>query len=75
MICLPSLLLIVACGASDLSPISAARGPYFLCDDRVVADRWEVERFVAQLKRHPANPLITREFPWEGTGPHMGGTV
>jgi hypothetical protein len=40
-----------------------------------VEDRWLVERFVIQPKRHSANPLIEREHPWEGSGPHMGGSV
>lgn len=75
MMSVASMLVVLACGAAGLSPISAAKGPYFFCDDRVVADRWGVERFVVQPERHPANPLITRKFPWEGTGPHMGGTV
>lgn len=55
--------------------LTAAKGPYFLCDERVVEDRWRIERFVAPLDRHPANPLIVRDRPWEGTGPHMGGSV
>ena len=55
--------------------IGAAKGPYFLCDDRVVEDRWLLERFVVPPTRHPKNPLIVRDKPWEGTGPHMGGSV
>ncbi|MBI4559157.1 MAG: hypothetical protein HY706_16350 [Candidatus Hydrogenedentes bacterium] len=55
--------------------ISAAQGPYFLCDSRVVEDRWLVERFVVSPQRHPKNPLIVRDRPWEGTGPHLGGSV
>ena len=55
--------------------ISAAKGPYFVCDSRVVEDRWQLERFGVPPKRHPKNPLIVREHPWEGTGPHMGGSV
>jgi hypothetical protein len=55
--------------------VSAAKGPYFVCDSRVVEDRWQLERFVVPPKRHPKNPLIVREHPWEGTGPYMGGSV
>jgi hypothetical protein len=55
--------------------ISAAQMPYFLCDDRVVEDRWGIERFVVPLERHSENPLIVLENPWEGSGPHMGGTA
>lgn len=55
--------------------IGAAKGPYFLCDSRVVEDRWLVERFVVTPKRHAGNPLIVAKHPWEGSGPHSGGTV
>jgi hypothetical protein len=55
--------------------ISAATGPYFLCDERVVEDRWLVERFVVPPRKYSGNPLIVREFPWEGSGPHLGGSV
>ncbi|MCC6487085.1 MAG: hypothetical protein IT364_06255 [Candidatus Hydrogenedentes bacterium] len=65
----------LAAGPEEAWRVTAAHGPYFLCDDRVVADRWMAERFVVPLARHPGNPLITRDKPWEGTGPHMGGTV
>jgi hypothetical protein len=61
--------------ADDSYWISAVKGPYFLCDRRVVEDHWLVERFVVQPRRHPKNPLIVREHPWEGTGPHIGGSV
>ena len=71
LLCLPSL----AAAADANYRITAAHGPYFVCDRRVVEDYWNVERFVSPLVRHTRNPLIVREFPWEGTGPHMGGSV
>ena len=55
--------------------VAAAKGPYFLCDDRVTEDRWMVERFAAPLVKHPNNPLITKTGEWEGSGPHMGGSA
>ncbi len=55
--------------------VSAAKGPFFLCDRRVVEDYWMVERFVRRPHRHPKNPLLVRNRPWEGTGPYLGGTV
>lgn len=55
--------------------VSAAHGPYFACDKRVVEDRWLVERFIVPPQRYANNPVVTREFPWEGTGPHLGGSV
>lgn len=55
--------------------VSAALQPYFLVDDRVVEDRWMLERFAPPLAKHGANPLITKTGEWEGSGPHMGGSV
>ena len=46
-----------------------AKGPYFVCDDRVIEDRWKIVRFVVHLNRHPDNPIILKEHPWEGRGP------
>lgn len=68
-----ALLLVMRLGAAEFD--FPAKGPYFLIDDRVVEDRWMVERFVATLQRHPGNPVMRAEFPWEGTGPHLGGSV
>lgn len=55
--------------------ISAAKGPYFLVDPRVVEDHWLVERFIVPPTRSEKNPLITKTFEHEGTGPHAGGSV
>ena len=52
-----------------------AIGPYFLCDERIIEDRWQIERFVVPLQRCPENPVLFKEHPWEGTGPHAGGSV
>jgi hypothetical protein len=48
-----------------------AKGPYFVCDDRVIEDRWKIERFVVQLKRYADNPIIVADYPWEGSGPNV----
>ncbi len=55
--------------------VGAVKGPYFLCDSRVAEDRWQLERFTAPLQKHPDNPLIIKEYDWEGTGPLMGGSA
>ena len=67
--------LAVIAGADASYRVSAAKGPYFLCDERVIEDRWLIERFVVPPVKHSANPLIIRDHAWEGTGPHMGGSV
>ncbi len=55
--------------------VAAAKGPYFVCDDRVSEDRWLLERFVVPLHKDLRNPLLVKEYAWEGSGPHMGGSV
>ena len=55
--------------------VEAKKGPYFLCDERVVEDRWLVDRFVVPLKKHSSNPLVAKDHDWEGTGPLMDGSV
>lgn len=67
---------VLAAAETDRSHLIAAQsGPYFVCDQRVVEDHWLVERFVVPPVRYSKDPLIVRDKPWEGTGPHMGGTV
>jgi hypothetical protein len=68
-------IVVVSLAADPSYQIGAAKGPYFVCDDRVVMDRWLAERFVVQPKRFGNNPIMQREFPWEGSGPHLGGSV
>jgi len=76
MIATASVFWLAAAAGEDTSyRISAAHGPYFVCDRRAVEDYWNIERFVMPLTRYAKNPLIVREYPWEGTGPHMGGSV
>jgi len=55
--------------------VSAAKAPYFLIDSRVTEDHWQIERFAPEWRKHPDNPLITTTGDWEGSGPHMGGSV
>lgn len=55
--------------------ISAAQGPYFVVDDRVIEDRWLIDRFSVTLHKVSAEPLLRKQSDWEGTGPHAGGSV
>lgn len=61
-------LLVAPLSAALDYQVSAAKGPYFLCDTRVLEDRWLLDRVSPPFKKHPANPLMVREFEWEGTG-------
>jgi len=75
----PFIVLCVACMVEARGDttyrVGAVKGPYFLCDDRVVEDRWLLDRVVVPLKKHGAQPLVTRDHAWEGTGPLMHGAV
>lgn len=71
--CLPTFALTTEAEAKYR--ITAATGPYFFCDPRVLEDYWGVERFVVPLHRHGDKPLLVTTDPWEGSGPHAGGTV
>jgi hypothetical protein len=52
------------------------KGPYFPCDERIIEDRWKVERFVVELQRYAANPIMVKDQHIEGkVGPMSGGTV
>ncbi len=52
-----------------------AIGPYFIIDDRIIEDRWMIERFVVPLEKYSDNPVVKKDLPWEGTGTLLGGTV
>ncbi|MCA9025044.1 MAG: hypothetical protein KDA86_07510 [Planctomycetaceae bacterium] len=60
---------------ADGYQIQAAKGPYFLCDERVTEDRWLAERFVVPLTKQGDEPLIVKEHEWEGSGPYLNGSV
>ncbi len=75
------LLLVAVCPALAAAPnhaggsccdweyrVSAAKGPYFLCDTRVLEDRWLLDRVSPPFQKYPGNPVMVRAFPWEGTG-------
>ena len=52
-----------------------AKGPYFVIDDRIIEDRWMIERFVVPFQKHLDNPVVEKDLPWEGTGTLLDGTV
>ena len=67
---------------SDTSQISIAelallpaKGPYFPIDERIIEDRWMIDRFVVALEKYAGNPLVLKNYQWEGNGPFVSGTV
>ena len=53
------------------------KGPYFPIDERIIEDRWMIERFVVPLQRYAKNPIIETDSPLEkaGKGPQSYGTI
>ena len=55
--------------------IAISRGPQLFLDDYLVARTANLKRRMQQPKRHPANPLLVQEFPWEKRTIQLYGTV
>ncbi len=72
-LCLLSLLFLSTLAAEPTR--LPRKGPFFPVDERIVEDRWHLERFVVRLQRHAANPVIVREHPWETNGAYAGQTL
>ncbi len=64
-----------ALGADPARLRLPATGPYFPCDDRIIEDRWQIERFVVTLRPYSGNPVLRKDKEWEGIGPLAGGSV
>ena len=47
-------------------------GKQLFIDDYVIADLKDVKRVLNQPKKHPKNPLLVRDRPWEESGPGYG---
>jgi hypothetical protein len=67
--------VVVFAASSSRADGFPAKGPYFLVDDRVVEDRWHVERGVVPLERHTRNPVLVKKHPWEGNGAYAGSVL
>ncbi|MCH2117434.1 MAG: hypothetical protein MK161_07010 [Pirellulales bacterium] len=50
-------------------PVKIDRRRQLFLDDYLIASRENVRRKVNSARKHPANPLIDRQKPWEGRGP------
>ncbi len=73
-------------GATQVEPVEAelsgpARGPWrrLFLDATVIEEQQGLTRVFHAAGKHPANPLIRRDQPWEAvsaiTGPYVYGTV
>lgn len=44
--------------------------------DAMVVEEWQnLERVFHSAEKHPGNPVLPRDRPWEGWGPYLYGTV
>jgi len=60
---------------SPAEAIDVSSHPQLFLDDFLIADTHNVQRVVRQPVRHPANPLITNDRPWEQRMMSVYGTV
>ena len=56
-------------------PISLSNNPQLFLDDFVVGEMINIKRVITQPEKHPANPLIVKEHPWEKRIIEIYGTV
>lgn len=79
MISFPRLLLlfvtaaVVAARADE--PIRISRHPQLFLDNYLVARTTNLRRDMKQPSKHPQNPLIKQDFPWEKRMIQVYGTV
>src|SRR5262245_40436408 len=50
-------------------PVRLDASRQLFLDDHVIADRQGLRRRLHQPKKHPANPVLWGETPWEGHSP------
>ena len=51
-------------------PLEIGNAPQLLVDDCIVEDRWKLTRRVGTVVKHPRNPILVRDKPWEGDNFH-----
>ena len=51
-------------------PLKIGDTPQLLVDGHIVEDRWKLTRRVGTVVKHPANPVLVKDKPWEGDSVH-----
>ncbi|MEX2172524.1 MAG: hypothetical protein WD851_24595 [Pirellulales bacterium] len=69
-----SASLLVACATAS-EPIKLSQEPQLFLNDHLIADMRNLSRDVKQPTKHPANPVITPDQPWERRMIELYGTV
>lgn len=77
LIGLGGLAFASAAKAGDINKsLSDLTGPWQLfVDDHLIAESEHVTRKYHPLEKHPANPIMVPDRPWEGTNIYVYGTV
>lgn len=82
----PGAILGASAGGTSVEPVEAelsgpSRGPWrrLFLDATVVEEQQNLVRVFHAAEKHPANPVLRRDRPWEAvsaiTGPYVYGTV
>ena len=75
-ICVLILLLTsVGLAADEREPIELGQHRQLFVDDYVIADMQDVKQVLNQPQKHPANPVVWPEHPWEGDMLILYGSV
>lgn len=61
----------------DFNPVLAGGPPFrrLFLDAMVVEEQFGLQRVFHAAQKYPGNPIFSKEAPWEGWGPSLGGTV
>lgn len=57
------------------APVEVGTYRELFIDDHLIGEMRNVRRVLHQPKKHPANPLLVPDRPWEGTDVYLYGTV
>ena len=57
------------------TPLRFGNQKQLLVDNHVLADWWKVRRVQGKLRKHPNNPIIVADAPWEETARKSWGIV
>ena len=60
---------------SSSQAISISNAPQLFLDDSLIAKTSNLKRVIQRPKKHPANPIIVQDTPWEQRYLQMYGTV
>ena len=69
------LCFLYQCAGAAEEPVEIGRWRQLFVDDHVVAEMAGLKRVLNPVAKHPENPLIVSDHPWEGVDVYLYGTV